>query len=296
MGAAMCGHLMTAGHPAVVFNRTRASAEALLAQGAQWRGSPAEVAADADVVFTIVGTPDDVRAVVLGDEGVLAGARPGLLLVEMTTSDPSLARELFYAGAARGVDVLDAPVSGGDIGARNASLVVMVGGSPAAFDRARPLLDVLAKSVVHNGDAGAGQHTKMVNQIAIAGGMIGVCEALVYGARAGLDLEQVIETIQGGAAGSWSLSNYGPRMLRQDFAPGFKIDHFLKDLGIALAQAREANVALPGAELAQKLYEELQAEGMGQRGIQSLVLRLSELASLDWSAEQTSSDGDADAS
>lgn len=285
MGSAMCGHLLAAGHPAVVFNRSRSRADDLLASGAEWRDSPAAVAADADVVFTIVGGPADVREVVLGDDGVLAGSRPGLLLVEMTTSDPSLAVELFEAGLAREVDVLDAPVSGGDVGARGASLVIMVGGSEPAFDRARPLLERLGKLVVRTGAAGAGQHTKMVNQIAIAAGMIGVCEALVYAARADLDVEQVIATIQGGAAGSWSLANYGPRMLAGDFAPGFKIDHFVKDLGIALAQAERRNLSLPGAALAEELYEALQRSGNGQRGIQALVLRLAELSSLDWEGQ-----------
>jgi 3-hydroxyisobutyrate dehydrogenase len=282
MGAAMCGHLLAAGYPAVVFNRSRDSAEALLAAGAQWRDSPSAVAADADVVFTIVGGPDDVRQVVLGDGGVLATARPGSMLVEMTTSDPQLAGELFDRGAANGVSVLDAPVSGGDVGARAATLAIMVGGDDAAFERARPLLELLGSKVVHMGAAGAGQHTKMANQLAIAAGMIGVSEALVYAHQAGLDLEQLIETIGGGAAGSWSLTNYGPRMLRNDFAPGFKIDHFVKDLTIALGEAGRLHVALPGAELARQLYAELQDEGMGQRGTQSLVLRLAELSSLTW--------------
>lgn len=281
----MCGHLLAAGHPAVVFNRSRDRAQALLAAGAQWRESPADVAADADVIFTIVGGPDDVRQVVLGEAGIMATARPGSLLVEMTTSDPQLARELFDRGATTGVAVLDAPVSGGDVGARAATLAIMVGGDDAAFLRARPLLEILGSKVVHMGAAGAGQHTKMANQLAIAAGMIGVCEALLYADHAGLDLEQLIDTIGGGAAGSWSLSNYGPRMLRSDFAPGFKIDHFVKDLTIALSEAGRLDVALPGAELARELYMELQDEGMGQRGTQSLVLRLAELSSLTWRPE-----------
>jgi 3-hydroxyisobutyrate dehydrogenase len=286
MGGAMCGHLIAAGYPAAVFNRSRGAAEALLAAGAEWRDSPAEVAADADVVFTIVGNPDDVRQVVLGEAGVLATARAGSLLVDMTTSEPMLARELFDSGAVRGVAVLDAPVSGGDVGARAATLVIMVGGEQQAFDRARPLLEILGGKVVHMGPPGAGQHTKMANQIAIAAGMVGVSEALIYAGRAGLDLEQLIDTIQGGAAGSWSLSNYGPRMLRNDFAPGFKVDHFVKDLTIALGEAVRLNVSLPGAELARQLYADLQGEGMGQRGTQALVLRLAELSSLTWPDQQ----------
>ena len=285
MGAAMCGHLLDAGHPAVVFNRSRDRAAGLLEKGAEWRDSPAEVAADSEIVFTIVGTPDDVREVVTGPAGVLAGASSGTLLVEMTTSEPALAQELFAAGMSGGVDVLDAPVSGGDVGAREARLVIMVGGRREAFDRAQPLLDKLGRLVFYAGEAGAGQHTKMANQIAIASGMIGVCEALVYATRAGLDVPEVIETISGGAAGSWSLANYGPRMLRGDFAPGFRIDHFVKDLGIALDEARRAKLSLPGLALAEQLYVSLQAEGRGQNGTQALVLTLARLSSIEWPAE-----------
>ncbi len=291
MGSAMCGHLIEAGHRAVIFNRSRHRAEGLLGLGAEWRDSPAAVAADADVVFTIVGTPEDVREVVLGDSGVLAGARPGTLLVEMTTSDPSLANEMFEAGAALDVDVLDAPVSGGDVGARQATLVIMVGGTQAAFDRARPLLDVIGQKVVLEGPPGAGQHTKMVNQIAIASGLVGVCEALVYASRAGLDVSKVLDTISGGAAGSWSLSNYAPRMLSGDFAPGFKVDHFVKDLSIALSEARRLNLSLPGLALAQQLYVALQAEGKGQRGVHALVLALARLSAIDWPAGEAGDAG-----
>ncbi len=282
MGSAMCGHLIDAGHTAVVFNRTRERADNLVANGAGWRDSPGAVAADADVVFTMLGTPEDVREVMLGDAGVLSNARPGTLVADMTTSEPSLARELFAIGEGTGVDVLDAPVSGGDVGARDARLVVMVGGKAEAFDRARPLLDVFSRLVVHEGESGAGQHTKMVNQIAIASGLIGVCEALVYATRAGLDVERVIETISGGAAGSWSLANYAPRMVRGDFEPGFKVDHLVKDLGIALAEARRLKLALPGLALAQQLYVSLQAAGRGDRGVQALVLALAELSVAEW--------------
>jgi 3-hydroxyisobutyrate dehydrogenase len=282
MGSAMCGHLMDAGHPAVVFNRSRERADNLIAKGAEWRDSPGAVASDADVVFTIVGTPDDVREVMLGDAGVLSNSRPGSLVVEMTTSEPSLARELFAAGEDIGVDVLDAPVSGGDVGAREARLVVMVGGKTEAFERAQPLLEVFSRLVVHEGESGAGQHTKMVNQIAIASGLVGVCEALVYATRAGLDVERVIETISGGAAGSWSLTNYAPRMVRGDFEPGFRVDHLVKDLGIALAEARRLKLALPGLALAQQLYVSLQAARRGDRGVQALVLALAELSVVEW--------------
>jgi 3-hydroxyisobutyrate dehydrogenase len=282
MGASMCGHLLSAGHRVAVFNRSPERARELVARGAEWRDSPAAVAADSDVIFTMVGTPDDVREVVLGEQGVLAAARRSSLLVDTTTSEPSLAQELFETGQANGVEVLDAPVSGGDVGARQATLVIMVGGTESAFARARPLLEVLGKTIVHEGGPGAGQHTKMVNQIAIASGMIGVCEALVYASRAGLDVERAIETIAGGAAGSWSLTNYAPRMLRGDFEPGFKVDHFVKDLSIALAEARRLDLALPGAALAEQLYHSLRAEGMAQKGTHALVLALARLAALDW--------------
>jgi 3-hydroxyisobutyrate dehydrogenase len=199
----------------------------------------------------------------------------------MTTSEPKLAEEIFAAASGRGLDALDAPVSGGDVGARNASLAIMAGGTTAAFARALPLLERLGKTVAHHGGPGAGQHTKMVNQIAIAGGMIGVCEALLYAYRAGLDVEQVLATIGGGAAGSWSLTNYAPRILRGDFAPGFRVEHFVKDLGIALDEARAMNLALPGLALAQQLYVAATAQGAGQRGTHALVLALAHLSSLD---------------
>jgi 3-hydroxyisobutyrate dehydrogenase len=281
MGAAMCGHLLAGGHPVTVFNRTRARAQALVDGGAEWADSPAGVAAAAEVVFTIVGFPTDVRQVVLGEDGVLAGARPGSVLVEMTTSEPSLAREIDEAARARSVDALDAPVSGGDVGARNATLVVMVGGGEGPFERVRPLLEKLGQTVVLEGGPGAGQHTKMVNQIAIASGMIGVCEALLYAYRAGLDVGRVLETISGGAAGSWSLTNYAPRVLRGDFAPGFKVDHFVKDLGIALAEAARMRLALPGLALAQQLYVAVQAQGHGQLGTHALVKALANLSAVD---------------
>jgi 3-hydroxyisobutyrate dehydrogenase len=282
MGAAMCGHLVAAGYPTTVFSRTRSAAEPLLEAGAEWRDTPAEVAADADAVFTIVGFPADVRNVILGDNGVLSGARPGTLVVDMTTSEPSLAREIHDAAAAKGIQALDAPVSGGDVGARNAALVIMVGGEPDAFERALPLFERLGQTVVLEGGPGAGQHTKMVNQIAIASGMIGLAEALLYAYRAGLDIQKVLDTIGGGAAGSWSLANYAPRALRGDFAPGFKVEHFIKDLGIALEEARRMNLNLPGLALAEQLYEETRRQGYGDRGTHALLLALAKLSDVDW--------------
>ena len=240
------------------------------------------MAAASEVVFTIVGFPTDVREVVLGPDGVLAGAREGSVLVDMTTSEPSLAVEIHEAAAARGVAALDAPVSGGDVGARAATLSIMVGGEAATVERVRPLLEAMGKTIVHQGGPGAGQHTKMVNQILIATGMIGVCEALLYAHRAGLDPATVLESVAGGAAGSWSLTNYGPRMLAGDFAPGFMVDHFVKDMGIALAEARRLRLSLPGLALAEQLYVALQAQGGGRRGTHALVLALASLSGVDW--------------
>jgi 3-hydroxyisobutyrate dehydrogenase len=285
MGRSMCGHLLAAGHPVTLFTRTRARAEDLIARGARWAESPAEVAASADVVFSMVGYPADVRDVLLGDRGVLAGARPGAVSIDMTTSEPALAREVHEAARARGVETLDAPVSGGDIGARNATLSIMVGGDAATFERVRPLLEHLGKTIVLQGGPGSGQHTKMVNQILIATGMIGVCEAFLYGERVGLDLRRVLESVSGGAAGSWSLSNYGPRMLDGNFEPGFFVEHFIKDLDIALAEARRTSLSMPGLALAHELYVALRAQGGGQRGTQALLLTLARLSNIEWRAK-----------
>jgi 3-hydroxyisobutyrate dehydrogenase len=282
MGAPMAGHLLDAGFQVSAFNRTRSRADGLVQAGATWRDCPAELARDVDIVITMLGTPADVRDVILGEGRVLETMRDGALLIDMTTSEPSLAVEIHGAAAAKGVDALDAPVSGGDVGARNGTLVIMVGGEQDAFDRARPVFEPMGKTIALQGGPGAGQHTKMVNQLAIAAGMIGVCEALVYGYRAGLDLAQTLETISGGAAGSWSLANYGPRLLKGDLEPGFKVDHFIKDLGIALAEGRRMNVVLPGAALAEQLYVGVRSQGLGQKGTQSLAVVLARLARADW--------------
>jgi 3-hydroxyisobutyrate dehydrogenase len=284
MGAPMAAHLLDAGHELDVFNRTRDRARAVLDRGGTWCDSPAQVAAQTEVIFTMLGYPEDVRETVLAPGGLLEAMRPGSLLVDMTTSLPTLAAEIGAAAAQHGLAALDAPVSGGDVGARNATLVIMVGGEPEAFERALPLLSVLGATVTLHGAAGSGQHTKMMNQIAIASGMIGVCEALLYAHRSGLDVEQALETIKAGAAGSWSLSNYGPRLLRGDLAPGFKIDHFLKDLGIALSEARRMNLALPGTALAEQLYLAARSQGLGENGTQALAVALARLSNDEWPA------------
>lgn len=282
MGASMAGHLLDAGYPVTVHNRTRERAEPLLARGAKWADTPGAAAAQADVTFAIVGFPADVREVFLGENGIVGQARPGSVIVDMTTSEPSLALEIYEAAKARGVAAVDAPVSGGDVGARNATLSIMVGADEAAFARIRPLLEILGDTIVRQGGPGAGQHTKMVNQILIATGMIGVSEALLYAADAGLDLPTVLQSVSGGAAGSWSLSNYGPRILAGDFEPGFYVDHFVKDMGIALAEAASAELSLPGLALAHQLYVALQAQGGGRRGTQALIQALATLSGRSW--------------
>jgi len=283
MGGSMAGHLLAAGYPMTVFTRSREKAAELERCGAAWADSPAAVAAASDVTFAIVGFPADVRDVFLGDNGALEGARPGSVLIDMTTSEPSLAVEIAAAAALRGVGAVDAPVSGGDVGARNATLSIMIGGADEDVRRVWPLFEILGKTLVHLGGPGAGQHTKMVNQILIATGMIGVSEALLYAQQAGLDLDKALEAVSGGAAGSWSLSNYGPRMLAGDFDPGFLVDHFVKDMGIALDEARAMQLSVPGLALAHQLYVALQAQGGGRNGTQALLLALARLSDTEWS-------------
>jgi 3-hydroxyisobutyrate dehydrogenase len=280
MGRSMCGHLMDHGYPVTVFNRSPENAAALIQRGASWAETPAELACGTDVVFTMVGMPEDVRAVYFGEKGIFAGAVAGSLLVDMTTSEPTLAREIARHAAARQIDAIDAPVSGGDIGARNATLSIMVGGDAPAVARATPLLEIMGRTVVHQGPAGAGQHAKMCNQIVIAGTMIGVCEAIVYGYRAGLEMQTVLASISGGAAGCWSLDNTAPRILRRDFEPGFFVEHFIKDMGIALAEARRMPLALPGLALVQQLYLSLKANGGARLGTQALILALERINNL----------------
>ena len=278
----MCGHVLAGGYPVTVFSRTQKRAEELIEQGATWASTPAQVAQTSDVVFSMVALPSDVREVALGDAGVLGSLHEGGVYVDMTTSEPSLAQEIYEVASERGIASIDAPVSGGDGGARNATLSIMVGGDAEAVARIRPLLELMGRTIVHQGPAGAGQHTKMVNQTLIATGMIGVCEALLYGYKAGLDLPTVLESVSGGAAGSWSLSNYAPRMLDGDYAPGFMVDHFIKDMEITLSEARKLNLSLPGLALAHELYLALRAQGGGRDGTQSLIRALARLSAVDW--------------
>lgn len=280
MGTSMCGHVLRAGYPVAVHTRTKAKAESLLESGADWADSPCAVANDSDVVFTIVGFPDDVREVYLGADGVIGAVRAGMILVDMTTTSPSLAVEIAQAAADRGAAAIDAPVSGGDVGAKNASLSIMVGGDQAAVTSVMPILETMGKTIVHQGGPGSGQHAKMCNQIVIASTMVGMCEALIYGHRAGLDLETMLSSIRGGAAGCWSLDNYAPRILRRDFAPGFFVDHFVKDMGIALDQARRMKLSLPGLALANQLYQSVQAHGRGRSGTQALMIALESMSNI----------------
>ena len=282
MGGAMCGHVLDAGFSVTVYSRTQSKAEPLLERGATWADSPQHVAAAADVTFSIVGFPDDVREVILGDEGALAGADPGSILVDMTTSRPSLAIEIAEAAAAKNVIAIDAPVSGGDVGARDGTLSIMIGGDHDTVVALEPLWQAMGKTSVLQGGPGAGQHTKMVNQTLIAPVMIGMCEGLLYAYKAGLDLPTVMESVAAGAAGSWSLSNLGPRIIAGKFDPGFFVEHFVKDLGIALDEAQQMGLTLPGLALAEQLYRSLADQGHAKDGTHALMLALAEMSGVDW--------------
>jgi 3-hydroxyisobutyrate dehydrogenase len=270
MGRSMAGHLMAAGHTLHVHNRTRDKARPLLDSGARWHDSAGAAAAEAEVVVTMLGFPKDVEESYLGAGAIVERARPGALLVDMTTSSPVLARRISAAASARGLEALDAPVSGGDVGAREARLVIMAGGEAAAFERAGPILSLLGKNLALQGPAGSGQHCKMANQIACAVGMVAWCEALAYAKRAGLDPARVLGSISGGAAGSWAMTNLGPRALAGDFAPGFYVKHIRKDIGIAIAAAQEMGLDLPGLECARMLYDRVAGKGWEEFGTQVL--------------------------
>jgi 3-hydroxyisobutyrate dehydrogenase len=283
MGSSMCAHLIQAGFPATVYSRSKQKADPLLQKGAAWADTPKAVAEASDVVFSIVGFPSDVREVILGPSGALAGSATGAVIVDMTTSQPALAVEIDQAARAKDVHSIDAPVSGGDIGAKNAALSIMIGGDSAVVEALQPLWCAMGKTIIYQGPAGSGQHTKMVNQILIASNMIGVCEALVYGYRAGLDLVTVLKSVSSGAAGSWSLSNLGPRIIDNNFDPGFFVEHFIKDMGIALEESRRMGLCMPGLALSNQLYQSVQAQGNGRMGTHALMQALSRMAGFDWS-------------
>jgi 3-hydroxyisobutyrate dehydrogenase len=270
MGKSMAGHLMAAGYPVIVYSRTKEKAGDLLEKGADWGETPQDVASKANVIFTMVGYPSDVEGIYLGENGLVNHAKPGSYLIDMTTSAPSLAVKIFKAAKEKDIHAIDAPVSGGDVGAKEAKLSIMVGGEEDDVEAIRPLLNLLGTNIVYQGRAGAGQHTKMCNQIAIASNMIGVCEAIVYAEKAGLNPESVLKSITTGAAGSWSLSNLAPRMLNSNFEPGFYIKHFIKDMKIALDEAEQMEMKVPGLVLAKSLYDQLAEMGEENSGTQAL--------------------------
>ncbi|MGM9949793.1 MAG: NAD(P)-dependent oxidoreductase [Lysinibacillus sp.] len=276
MGASIVKHLLKAGHELTVYNRTKEKTDELVALGAKWAATPAEASEGQDIIFTMVGYPRDVEEVFTGEQGIFRTAKAGAIAVDMTTSEPSLAKRLFDIGRERNVHMMDAPVSGGDIGARNGTLSIMIGGEAEIFDRLLPIFQTFGTNIVYHGPAGAGQHAKMCNQIVIASGMIGVCESMAYGLKAGLSMEDVLKSITSGAAGSWSLSNLAPRMLKGDLEPGFYIKHMVKDIRIAIEEAERMDLQLPGLALAKELYEELQAKGYGEKGTQALIRHYTE--------------------
>src|SRR5690625_32808 len=271
MGKSMAQHILKNGYEVVVYTRTKTKADELIASGGVWQASVADVAKVADMIITMIGTPKDVEEVYYGDNGIFAHAKPNTVLIDMTTSKPSLAIDIYQEAKTKGMQSLDAPVSGGDVGAKNASLTIMVGGDQDVFDQMLPLLQVMGSNIVLQGEAGAGQHTKMVNQISIAPAMIGLCEALIYAEKAGLQPNKVLESISTGAAGSWSLDNYAPRMIQGDFAPGFAIKHYIKDMKIALESAQEMKMDTPGLSLALEMYEKLASMGEDESGIHGLL-------------------------
>ena len=282
MGAAMAGHLQKAGYPLTVYNRSKNKAQPLLDAGAAWGDTPEAVAAASDIVFSIVGFPQDVESVILGPQGALRGLKPGGIVCDMTTSCPSLAARIAEEAAKKGCFGADAPVTGGDVGAREARLSIFVGSAPEVFERLRPCMDAMGKCVVHCGPAGTGQKAKLANQIAIAGVMFSVCESLLFAQEAGLDVRQWLETVVPGAAGSTAMGNLGRRMLQGDFEPGFYVEHFLKDLTLCVDECRRMGLVLPGLNAAEQAYRVLVAQGYGRKGTQILVKGLAALSGKEW--------------
>ena len=277
MGKSMCGHLIDAGYDVSVFNRTKEKALDLINKGAIWCSNPMEVAQNSDIVFTIVGFPKDVEEVYLSDHGILKSIKDGAIVVDMTTSEPSLAQKIYEEAKKKGVSSIDAPVSGGDVGAKNGTLAIMSGGDKESYDKIFPLFELMGKNIAYMGIAGAGQHTKMSNQILIASTMIGVVESLLYAYKAGNDLNEVINVIGKGAAGCWSINNLGPRIVDSNFDPGFFIKHFIKDMGIALKEAKNMNLSLPGLALAYQFYISATALGFENLGTQGLYKVLAKM-------------------
>ena len=284
MGSSMCVHLLTAGCHVTVHSRTKSKAQSLLDRGAQWAESPHTVAVESDVLFTMVGFPQDVRQVYFATDGILSGAGAGTILVDMTTTQPSLSRDIAAAASANDLSAIDAPVSGGDVGAKNAALSIMIGGDTKSVQAVMPLFELLGKKIVHQGGPGTGQQAKLCNQIVIAGTMVGVCESLLYGYKAGLDLNRMLDSIRGGAAACWTLDHLAPRILQQNFEPGFSVEHFVKDMGLALEEAKRMGLVLPGLTLVHQLYQSVQTLGHGRSGTHALMLALEALAQIHVSA------------
>nr|WP_281417510.1 NAD(P)-dependent oxidoreductase [Lentibacillus saliphilus] len=271
MGGSMAEHILNAGYPVHIFTRTKDKAMPLLNKGAEWQPSIKALAKQADIIVTMVGYPADVEHVYFGEDGLLNHVQPGTYLIDMTTSKPALAIRIYEEASKRDCYAIDAPVSGGDIGAQKGTLSIMAGGEPSTFDAVLPLFKLMGTNIIHQGGPGAGQHTKLCNQITIASNMIGVCEAIVYAQKAGLNPSRVLDSITTGAAGSWSLSNLAPRMIKGDFAPGFYVKHFIKDMTIAIESAQEMGLSTPGLDLSLKLYKELADKGEENSGTQALI-------------------------
>lgn len=271
MGASIVMHLLNAGHDVTIYTRTKSKAADLISAGAKWAETPAQASIEQDIIFTMVGYPKDVEEVYIGENGIFSAAKQGAIVIDMTTSEPTLAKKLYHEASERGLHSLDAPVSGGDIGAKNGTLSLMVGGDRDVFEKMQPIFELFGQNIIYQGVAGSGQHTKMCNQIAIASGMIGVCESMAYGLKAGLTMDEVLRSITAGAAGSWSLSNLAPRMLKGNLEPGFYIKHIIKDMKIALDEAERMNLQLPGLSLAKSMYDQLLEEGYGDNGTQALI-------------------------
>ena len=278
MGKPMCGHVLSGGYRTSIYNRTKSKAEELINKGAVWCTSPEEVAKNSDIIFTILGFPEDVREVYFGKEGIFTSLKSGTVLVDMTTTEPSLSIEIYNKAKDKGVYAVDAPVSGGDVGAINAKLSIMVGGDEEIVSSIIPLLKLLGHQIVYEGGPGAGQHTKVCNQITVGGVMTGICEALLYSYKAGLDPDTMIKTVCAGAASTWLMENLGPRIIDNDFKPGFFVEHFIKDLGIAIAECKRMNLDLPGLNLSMELYEKTRDLGYGKLGTQALFLALKEIS------------------
>ncbi|MCM3386579.1 NAD(P)-dependent oxidoreductase [Ureibacillus chungkukjangi] len=271
MGSSIVKHLLKADYEVSVYTRTKSKAQSLVELGAKWAETPKDAAINSDVIFTMVGFPADVEEVYFGENGLLQTAKKGAVVVDLTTSEPTLAKKIYESAKEKGLTSIDAPVSGGDVGARNGTLSIMIGGDESVFNELLPILQIFGENIVYQGEAGAGQHTKMCNQLLIATNMIGVCESIAYATKAGLDIEKVLQSISSGAAGSWSLSNLGPRMIKGDFEPGFYLKHFIKDMKIAIDEAEKMNLNLPGVKLSKELYNTLLEKGYGDNGTQSLI-------------------------